>query len=50
MSLGINISKTVDVDAVTEYASQLPGVKVARNYSYIARPTSFIKEDIKKQG
>ncbi|NLC10758.1 MAG: CoB--CoM heterodisulfide reductase iron-sulfur subunit A family protein [Firmicutes bacterium] len=49
---GINISKTVDVDAVTEYASQLPGVKVARNYSYMCSDPGqlLIKEDIKKQG
>ena len=49
---GINISKTVNVDAITEYASQIPGVKVARNYSYMCSDPGqlLIKEDIKKEG
>lgn len=49
---GINIAKTVDVDAVTEFASHLPNVKVARNYSYMCSDPGqlLIREDIKKEG
>jgi heterodisulfide reductase subunit A len=49
---GINIGKTVDVEAVTEFASHLPYVEVARNYSYMCSDPGqlLIKEDIKKEG
>ena len=49
---GINIAKTVAVDSVTEYASQLPNVKVARNYSYMCSDPGqlLVKEDIKNEG
>ena len=49
---GINIAKTVDVDAVTEFASHLPNVKVARNYSYMCSDPGqlLIREDIKNEG
>ena len=49
---GINIAKTVDVNAVTEFASRLPYVKVARNYSYMCSDPGqlLIKEDIKNEG
>lgn len=49
---GINIAKTVDVEAVTEFASHLPNVKVARNYSYMCSDPGqvLIREDIKNEG
>jgi len=49
---GINIAKTVEIDPVTEYASQLPNVKVARNYSYMCSDPGqlLIREDIEKEG
>lgn len=49
---GINIAKTVDVNAVTEFASHLPYVRVARNYSYMCSDPGqlLIREDIKNQG
>jgi heterodisulfide reductase subunit A2 len=49
---GINISATVDVEAVTEYARSLPNVKVARNYSYMCSDPGqlLIKNDIKNEG
>jgi len=45
---GINIAATVDVQAVTEFASQLPGVTVARNYTYMCSDPGqvLIKKDI----
>ena len=48
---GINIASVVDVDAVVEYASKLPGVVVARDYSYVCSDPGqgMIKEDIKKE-
>ncbi len=49
---GINISSTVDVETVEEYAQKLPNVKVARTYSYMCSDPgqALIKEDIKEQG
>jgi len=45
---GINIAATVDVAAVTDFASQLPGVTVARNYTYMCSDPGqvLIKKDI----
>ncbi len=49
---GINIAKTVDVEAVAEFASHLPNVKVARNYAYMCSDPGqmLIREDIKNEG
>ena len=48
---GINIGSVVDVDAVVEHASRLPGVTVARNYSYMCSDPGqgMIKDDIEKE-
>ncbi|MBK5092089.1 MAG: CoB--CoM heterodisulfide reductase iron-sulfur subunit A family protein [Actinobacteria bacterium] len=48
---GINIASVVDVNAVVEYASKLPGVVVARDYSYVCSDPGqgMIKEDIEKE-
>jgi heterodisulfide reductase subunit A2 len=45
---GINIASTVDVAAVTQYASQLPGVVIARDYTYMCSDPgqTLIKNDI----
>jgi heterodisulfide reductase subunit A len=32
---GINIAGVIDIEEITRYASELPDVKVARNYRYI---------------
>lgn len=47
---GINIAATVDVTAVAEYAARLPGVAVARHYTYMCSDPGqeLIKEDIAK--
>ncbi len=44
---GTNIAATVDVEAVTEFAATLPGVVVARNYTYMCSEPgqALIKED-----
>ncbi len=49
---GINVAKTVDVDEVTEFSSQLPYVKLARNYSYMCSDPgqNLIKDDIANEG
>ncbi|OPL12586.1 MAG: disulfide reductase [Firmicutes bacterium ML8_F2] len=49
---GINISATVDVDAVAKYAQNLPNVHVARTYSYMCSDPgqALIKKDIREQG
>lgn len=49
---GINIAKTVDVDAVSEFASRLPNVKVVRNYAYMCSDPGqlLIRDDIDKEG
>jgi len=49
---GINIAGTVDVEAVTEFARQLPNVVVARNYQYMCSDPgqALIKQDIVELG
>ena len=49
---GINISATVDVKAVTEFSSRLPGVVVAREYTYMCSDPgqTLIKKDIRELG
>lgn len=49
---GINISATVDVNAVAEMASKLPGVVVARVYKYMCSEPGqlMIQEDIRNLG
>ncbi len=49
---GINIAHTVDVDAVAEYASHLPNVVVARDYTYMCSDPGqgLIKRDIATLG
>lgn len=45
---GINIAGTVDVAAVAEYASRLPGVVISRDYTYMCSDPGqgLIKDDI----
>ena len=45
---GINIGATVDVPTVTEFASHLPGVTIARDYTYMCSDPgqNLIKKDI----
>jgi len=45
---GINIAATVDVAAVTNYAARLPGVVIARDYTYMCSDPgqALIKNDI----
>jgi heterodisulfide reductase subunit A len=47
---GINIAQTVDVEALTEYASHLNGVVVAKNYKYMCSDVgaTLIKDTIKE--
>ncbi len=47
---GINIAKTVDVKELTEYASQLDGVVVSKDYKYMCSDVgaTLIKDSIKK--
>ncbi len=49
---GVNISATVDVNAVAEMASKLPGVVVARVYKYMCSEPGqlMIQEDIRNLG
>lgn len=49
---GINIAATVDVEALSDYAASLPGVTVARNYTYMCSDPgqSLIKQDIASLG
>ena len=49
---GTNISATVDVEAVRDYAEGLPGVKVARAYKYMCSDPGqeMIKTDIRDLG
>jgi heterodisulfide reductase subunit A len=49
---GINIAGTVDMEAVTEFAEQLPNVVVARNYQYMCSDPgqALIKQDIEELG
>jgi heterodisulfide reductase subunit A2 len=47
---GINIAATVDVAAVAEHASHLPGVVIARDYTYMCSDPGqgLIKNDIRE--
>jgi heterodisulfide reductase subunit A2 len=49
---GQNIAKTVNVNEVSEFASHLPGVKVARNYVFMCSDPGqdMIRKDIKELG
>jgi heterodisulfide reductase subunit A len=49
---GVNISATVDVEQVAEFAATLPGVVVARDYLYMCSDPgqSLIQQDIEEQG
>jgi len=49
---GINIAHTVDVKAVAGFASELPGVAVARDYTYMCSDPGqgLIKKDIEELG
>lgn len=48
---GINIASVVDVPAVVEFASKLPGVAVSREYTYMCSDPgqNLIKEDIQNE-
>jgi heterodisulfide reductase subunit A len=48
---GFNIAGTVDVNQVTEYAGKLPGVAVARHYTYMCSEPgqSLIQQDCEEQ-
>ncbi len=48
---GINIAAVIDVKAVVEHASKLPGVVVARDYSYMCSDPGqgMVREDIEKE-
>ena len=47
---GINISHTVDVETVAQYANELPNVVVARDYTYMCSDPGqgLIKQDIEE--
>jgi len=49
---GLNISATVDVPKLVEFASSLPGVVIARDYTYVCSNPGqkLIMEDIQKLG
>jgi heterodisulfide reductase subunit A len=49
---GVNISATVDVEAVADMAASLPGVVVARQYKYMCSEPGqqMIQEDIRDLG
>ena len=49
---GVNISATVDVEAVAEMAKELPGVVVSRVYKYMCSEPGqeMIQEDIRELG
>lgn len=49
---GVNISATVDVLAVREYAENVDGVVVARDYKFMCSETgqSIIRDDIREHG
>ncbi len=49
---GINIAATIDVEAVAQFAARLPGVVVARHYTYMCSEPGqgLIKEDISALG
>ena len=49
---GTNIAATVDVESVADYAGTLPGVVLAREYTYMCSDPGqeLIKEDIQEHG
>lgn len=49
---GTNIAAMVDVQAVTDFAAQLDGVVLARNYAYMCSDPgqALIKDDIHEEG
>ncbi len=49
---GTNVAATVDVEAVTEFAATLPGVVIARHYTYMCSEPgqALIKEDARTLG
>ncbi|MCX8068334.1 MAG: CoB--CoM heterodisulfide reductase iron-sulfur subunit A family protein, partial [Anaerolineae bacterium] len=49
---GTNVAATVDVEAVTEFAATLPGVVVARHYTYMCSEPgqALIREDARALG
>ncbi len=49
---GTNIAGTVDVEEVTEFASSLAGVAVAKHYAYMCSDPgqALIQEDIREKG
>jgi heterodisulfide reductase subunit A len=49
---GTNIAGMVDVEAVTRFAAQLPGVAIARHYAYMCSDPgqALIQEDIRNEG
>jgi heterodisulfide reductase subunit A len=49
---GVNISATVDVEGVAETAAHLPGVVVARDYTYMCSDPgqAMIRQDIRDHG
>jgi len=49
---GTNIASTVDVKALTQYAQELVGVTIARDYSYMCSDPgqALIKDDINNMG
>ncbi|MEA3377158.1 MAG: CoB--CoM heterodisulfide reductase iron-sulfur subunit A family protein [Chloroflexota bacterium] len=49
---GVNIAATVDVEDVTEAAAELPGVVIARDYTYMCSDPGqeLIKGDIREHG
>jgi heterodisulfide reductase subunit A len=49
---GTNIAATVDVEQVAEYASRLPGVTIARHYTYMCSQPgqALIKQDCQELG
>jgi heterodisulfide reductase subunit A len=49
---GVNISATVDVEQVAEFAATLPGVVVTRNYLYMCSDPgqALIQQDIEEHG
>ena len=49
---GSNIAGTIDVEAVARYASELPGVEIARDYKYMCSDPGqeLIKQDIRDHG
>jgi len=49
---GVNIAATVDVEDVAESAADLPGVVIARDYTYMCSDPGqeLIKQDIPEQG